>query len=56
MDQEEVLWVGDGHKMLDLAPFFWQYRRLLSQVDCGLFWICGKAPFLHLVDFVKMVK
>ena len=33
MDQEEVLWVGDGHKMRDLAPFFWQYRRFLPQVE-----------------------
>ena len=33
MDQEEVLWVGKGHKMVDLAPFFWEYRRLLSQVE-----------------------
>lgn len=33
MDQEEVLWVGKGHKMADLAPFFWQYRKLLPQVE-----------------------
>lgn len=60
MDQEEVLWVGKGHKMADLAPFFWKYRKLLPQVEWvvmdmwkgfvsafGRFCINGKIIFDH---------
>lgn len=58
MDQEEVLHVGEGRKKVDLAPFFWKYRKYLSNVEWMVmdFWdaftnvfsrFCKKARIIH---------
>lgn len=33
MDNEEVLFVGDGRKSIDLAPFLWAFRHKLKDID-----------------------
>lgn len=33
MDNEEVIWVGDGRKSIDLAPFLWRFRHRLRNID-----------------------
>jgi len=33
MDNEEVLFVGDGRKSVDLAPFLWAFRHKLKDID-----------------------
>lgn len=33
MDNEEVLFVGDGRKSVDLAPFLWAFRHRLKDIE-----------------------
>lgn len=33
MDNEEVIWVGDGRKSVDLAPFLWAFRGKLKDIN-----------------------
>ena len=33
LTNEEVLWVGDGRKSVDLAPFLWRFRHRLKNVN-----------------------
>lgn len=57
MDQEEVLHVGEGRKMTDLAPFFWKYRKYLSGIEWMVmdFWEAFTKVFLRFCNNGKII-